>query len=62
LKTDSHVSFDNRRWKWAIVSLFIFLRLHFKGVKLIPAFISLIVRNWASWSDRSLIMGAVHYL
>jgi hypothetical protein len=42
-----------------MVSLFIFLVLHFNGVKLTSVAILLIVRNWASWSDRPLTMGNV---
>jgi hypothetical protein len=44
---------------WAIVSLFISLNLHLKSAKLTSLFVSHIVRNWASWSDRPLTMGAV---
>jgi hypothetical protein len=42
-----------------IVSLFTFLVLCFKGIKLPAAAILLIIRYWASWSDRSFIMGEV---
>jgi hypothetical protein len=43
-----------------IVSLFTFLVLCFKGIKLLAAAILLIIRHWASWSDRPYIMGDVH--
>jgi hypothetical protein len=42
-----------------IVSLFTFLVLCFKGIKLPAAVILLIIRYWASWSDRPFIMGDV---
>jgi hypothetical protein len=41
------------------VSLFTFLVLYFKGIKLPAAEILLIIRYWASWSDRPFIMGEV---
>jgi hypothetical protein len=41
------------------VSLFTFLILCFKGIKLLAAAILLIIRYWASWSDRPFIMGDV---
>jgi hypothetical protein len=39
-----------------IVSLFTFLVFCFKGNKLPASAILLIIRYWASWSDRPLIM------
>jgi hypothetical protein len=42
-----------------VVSLFTFLDLFFKGIKLPAAAILLIIRYWASWSDRPFIMGEV---
>jgi hypothetical protein len=42
-----------------IVSLFTFLVLCFKGIKLVAAAILLIITYWASWSDRPFIMGNV---
>jgi hypothetical protein len=42
-----------------IVSLFTFLVLCFKGIKLLAAAILLIIRYWASWSDRPFIVGDV---
>jgi hypothetical protein len=42
-----------------IVSLFTYLVLCFKGIKLLAAAILLIMRYWASWSDRPFIMGGV---
>jgi hypothetical protein len=42
-----------------IISLFTFLFLCFKGIKLVVAAILLIIRYWASWSDMPFIMGEV---
>jgi hypothetical protein len=42
----------------AMISLFIFLVLCFKGIKL-ASVRTLIIRIWASWSDRPLTMGDV---
>jgi hypothetical protein len=40
-----------------IVSLFTFLVLRFKVIKLLAMAILLIIRYWASWFDRPFIMG-----
>jgi len=42
-----------------ILSLFISLVLCFKGTTLVAGAILLTIRNCASWSDRSFIMGHV---
>jgi hypothetical protein len=42
-----------------IVSLFIFLVVYFRSINLHAPAILLIIRYWASCSDRPLIMGAV---
>jgi len=56
---DSRFFFFNRVWKFMSVSFSINLILCFKANLFIVAYIYLIVRIWAWWSDRPFIMGGV---
>ena len=56
---DYQVSFCSRIWEFMIISVSVNLVLYFEGNLFIVAYIYLIVRIWASCSDRQFIIGDI---